>query len=553
MPVRHKDDDEFEEPIPLDDDGGEPAAADADEGAILFESEETAEEMPLVGAFLGADEEGGLALAYGDESTTADGAPLLDALDEGFEEGGEEESRDVDPVKVYLREMGAVPLLTRDEEIEIAKRIESGENRVQNAVLATPLALSRISKLGRRLQAGALGVSDILRGYDDASPARKEERKARFFAQLEEARTLDQERIGLWRQFHQPTAADPGRQKKIRKEIERLSNRIVQIFQEDHFCPTHVSAIVTQLRELARTFESVHTEVLRMRSLDEPSYLEAPPPPSSELLKVLEERHGISFEKFHAILYKIDLGEEEARTARNELVRANLRLVVSVSKRYANRGLQLLDLIQEGNIGLMKAVEKFEYRRGYKFSTYATWWIRQAISRAIADQARTIRIPVHMIETINRLVKVSRDIYQEEGRDPTPEEIAERLEMPVDKVRNILKIARDPISLDSPIGDGEDSFLGDFIEDQESISPIEAATQRGLKEKLRSVLASLTPREERVLRLRFGIDTHSDHTLEEVGRDFCVTRERIRQIEAKALKKLKHPSRTKTLAIFRNN
>ncbi len=268
---------------------------------------------------------------------------------------------------------------------------------------------------------------------------------------------------------------------------------------------------------------------------------------------MLEERHGISFESLQNILYQIDLGEKESLTARNELVKANLRLVVSVSKRYSNRGLQLLDLIQEGNVGLMKAVEKFEYRRGYKFSTYATWWIRQAISRAIADQARTIRIPVHMIETLNRLVKVSSEITQTKGREPTPQEIADQLEIPEDKVRAILKIARDPISLDTPIGDGEDSLLGEFIEDRQSLSPIDAAVQQGLKENLRTVLATLTPREEKILKMRFGIDSFTDHTLEEVGRDFCVTRERVRQIEAKALKKLKHPKRLKLLNTFTDN
>ncbi len=525
---------------------------------IYYESLDSTEEVgdgEIPGLITTGEEENVDLESFADEDHSSLAEEVeVDETYEPAEEETEERGRgkEIDPVKVYLREMGAVDLLSRDDEIAIAQRIESGEKRVQNAVIIVPLALDRLNKLAKNLKTGAVAINDIFRGLDNATPSHREERKKVFFAQLAEAERITAEKAGNWSDLNQPLTTIEAA-KKLRKNIDRANTKIVQLFQDDHFCAKHINTIVTKIKNLAKVFESTHTEILRLRSLTGSDDGVLAPARAPELLKMLEERHGISFESLQHILYQIDLGEKESLLARNELIKANLRLVVSVSKRYANRGLQLLDLIQEGNVGLMKAVEKFEYRRGYKFSTYATWWIRQAISRAIADQARTIRIPVHMIETLNRLVKVSSEITQTKGREPTPQEIADQLEIPEDKVRAILKIARDPISLDTPIGDGEDSLLGEFIEDRQSLSPIDAAVQQGLKENLRTVLATLTPREEKILKMRFGIDSFTDHTLEEVGRDFCVTRERVRQIEAKALKKLKHPKRLKLLHTFTDN
>jgi RNA polymerase primary sigma factor len=478
-----------------------------------------------------------------DEEETPDTLERINRRSEGHEE---QDFSYLDPVKVYLREMGAVSLLSQKEEVKLAKRIENGESRIQNGVLATPMALSVLDKLGGRLKEGSRSIAEVVRGIDENDIDGAEKRKERFIWQINEACRLERERAAF-RQDLIEGAAD----QNVKIRIERNNQAIVSLFENDRIHAKYLNRLVNQLRTLEQKLAGAQTELQEIQAANPPD------PQAAErisiMLKRIEQMHGLDYPSVKQILAEIDKGELESRIAKNELVRANLRLVVSVAKKYSNRGLQLLDLIQEGNIGLMKAVEKFEYRRGHKFSTYATWWIKQSISRAIADQGRTIRIPVHMIETINRLLKGSKDFVRETGREPTPEEIAERLDIDLEKVRGILKIAKDPISLDTPIGNGEDSYLSDFIEDVDSVSPQEAVIQDSLRSNLLKVLSSLTPREEKVLRMRFGIDTEVDLTLEEVGKSFSVTRERIRQIEAKALKKLKHPNRMSQLASFLSN
>ena len=469
-------------------------------------------------------------------------APAMedDSIGEGLISKGRDISgSQLDPVKVYLQEMGSVALLSSDEETEIAKNIEEGEKLIQDTLLVTPQAIDYLREVADKILSGKRNIADILRGLDEANAHATAEKKERFLWQVSEAHRLNEE-VSAFRQDLFAPGTTKGEAQKIRIRIKRNSKAIAKLFEDDRISAKHLSGIIRRLRKLAA-------------KLEPPAQIKNDPAKYPLFMQGCIRAHGIDHESLVALLNEIAAGEKVSRESKNALVQANLRLVVSVAKKYANRGLQLLDLIQEGNIGLMKAVEKFEYRRGYKFSTYATWWIRQAITRAIADQGRTIRIPVHMIDTINRLLKGAKDFLRETGREPTPEEMSERLDIDLAKVKNILKIAKEPLSLDTPIGSSEDSYLADFIEDVDSISPDEATIMESLRESLRSVLRTLSPREELVLRMRFGIDTSVDLTLEEVGENFSVTRERIRQIEAKALKKLKHPTRRNLLFAFYND
>jgi RNA polymerase primary sigma factor len=428
--------------------------------------------------------------------------------------------RSNDPVRMYLRKMGSVALLTREREVEIAKRIEDGELQVLDAILDSPIAVQEITNIGEKLRSKKVRVKDIIRETEEDEQEFDEEEADRWLQKLiERVQVLDKQRTG---NDEKKTGASDERIAELTKENVSVKAEMVQTLQEMRLSKKIIERMVKRLKRMYQNSSN-------------PEYV---------------EEHKINVEQVRRTFDAIRRGERKAERAKAELVEANLRLVVSIAKKYTNRGLQFLDLIQEGNIGLMKAVDKFEYRRGYKFSTYGTWWIRQAITRAIADQARTIRIPVHMIETTNKLVRTSRYLVQELGREPTPEEIAEKMELPLDQVRKVLKIAKEPLSLETPIGEEGDSHLGDFIEDKNAVSPVDAAVSANLQEQTRKVLKTLTPREEKVLRMRFGIGEKSDHTLEEVGQDFEVTRERIRQIEAKALRKLQHPSRSKELKSF---
>ncbi len=530
-----------------------------------------------------------------DEDAAEEAAANLVTVDSEF-------GRTTDPVRMYMREMGTVELLTREGEIVIAKRIEDGLNQVLQALAAFPETAATLLRGYERVVAGEMRLTDLITGFIDPNAVEPEipaPQAPQLAADKKEAGDEDddevvvdtgpdpeetRERFTNIEKIYKQLVAAIAKGGKSTARIEKLRAQLAEQILMLKLVPRIVDILNTNLRHIIkriRTHERNIMDICVTRAgMPRRDFITSFPSNETDLawidsqvagglkysaqlaqfkneivrtqnkLITLQGSSHMRIPEIKDINRRMSIGEAKARRAKKEMVEANLRLVISIAKKYTNRGLQFLDLIQEGNIGLMKAVDKFEYRRGYKFSTYATWWIRQAITRSIADQARTIRIPVHMIETINKLNRISRQMLQEIGREPTPEELAERMDMPEDKVRKVLKIAKEPISMETPIGDDEDSHLGDFIEDQNIDSPIDSASMEGLKEATQGVLSGLTPREAKVLRMRFGIDMNTDHTLEEVGKQFDVTRERIRQIEAKALRKLRHPTRSEPLRSF---
>jgi RNA polymerase primary sigma factor len=467
-----------------------------------------------------------------------------------------------DPVRMYLREMGTVPLLTRDGEIELAKRIERGQRSVKKALSRSPLVIREVLRVGEEISSDGVSVRDALLLPDllVSDEALLHTKKEEFLAQIAEI----SHNYRKSQQFRQKLLAisramKPKQHRSLRYSLARSLVHVSNIYRAIQFSPSFQSRFIELVRRAVEEFKPAEKEIARIqRRLEEPAghgpaglrELRKDLRQATLRLQQLEETCGATATELRRTLQVIERGEGESLTAKKQLIEANLRLVVSIAKRYTNRGMQFLDLIQEGNIGLMKAVDKFDYRRGYKFSTYATWWVRQAITRAIADQARTIRIPVHMIETINKLVRTQRQLQQELRREPTTEELARRMELSASKVRKVMRIAQEPISLETPVGEEEESHLGDFIVDRQGISPSEAVINLNLREQTAEVLKTLSPREEKIVKMRFGLQDGGEHTLEEVGQHFAVTRERIRQIEAKALRKLRHPSRSHRLRAF---
>ena len=550
-----------------------------DMGIAVHEVPPDADALLLMGSAVNADDD-----------ETEEAAAALATIDSEF-------GRTTDPVRMYMREMGTVDLLTREGEIRIAKRIEQGLNQALEALAGYPPTILALLDEYKRVESGGAKLTDLLTGYIDPNAVEEEIPTPKQATAARDDGDDDAEEVDLGPDPEEAAARFKRMKNACRRLVTatnkhgrssqqagRIRKNLAGQFMELKLTPKLIDRLTLTLRGVVKRVRTNERTIMDMcvreAKMPRKRFIETFPDnetnpqwlhvhvrrnypwgdklkPFSKDIRRYQQRLGateqegmVSIAEIKEINRRMSIGEAKARRAKKEMVEANLRLVISIAKKYTNRGLQFLDLIQEGNIGLMKAVDKFEYRRGYKFSTYATWWIRQAITRSIADQARTIRIPVHMIETINKLNRVSRQILQEKGREPTPDELAERMEMPEDKVRKVLKIAKEPISMETPIGDDEDSHLGDFIEDLSIVSPADSATSEGLRESTQNILAGLTPREAKVLRMRFGIEMNTDHTLEEVGKQFDVTRERIRQIEAKALRKLRHPSRSDQLRSF---